>query len=134
MQRVPTLVGVGGHFKGERYALRYGRTVTIGRSREADFSLKRTDTYRNQSNDDHDKDVAAKTVSGKHLQVTMYNLRSIEIKNLSPNGTQVDGKVIETIVINDVADKPHEIRFGNEEVLRLEMREHADIQQLQLQL
>lgn len=126
MQRIPTLIGVSGHFKGERYALRYGRTVTVGRSREADFSLKRTDTYRNQSSDDHDKDIAAKTVSAKHFQVTMYNLRSVEIKNLSPNGTLVDGQTVETVVINDVANKAHEIRFGNDEVLRLEMREQAE--------
>jgi len=126
MQRIPTLIGVGGHFKGEQYTLRYGRTITIGRSRDADFSLKRTEAYRTLTPEEHDQDEAAQTVSAKHLQVTMYNLRSIEIKNLSPNGTQVDGRPVESLVINDIATTAHVINFGVQEVLRLEMREHSD--------
>jgi pSer/pThr/pTyr-binding forkhead associated (FHA) protein len=126
MQRIPTLVGISGHFKGEQCMLRYGRTIVVGRSRDSDFSLKRTQVYRMQTQEEHESDQSAQTVSARHFQVTMYNLRSIEIKNISPNGTQVDGKAVETVVINDVATHPHEIHFGSGEVLRLEMREHAD--------
>ncbi len=126
MQRTPTLIGVRGHFKGEVFPLEYGKTFTIGRSREADFSLKRTEKYRAQTPDERDKDEAAQTVSGKHFQITMYNLRSIELKNLSPNGTKVDGQTIETLVLDDLASRSHKIAFGVEEVFSLELRMRED--------
>lgn len=127
MQRIPTLVGVGGHFVGEVFPLEYGKTITVGRSRSSDFSLRRTQKYRTQSQDEREKDESARTVSSKHFEITMYNLGSIEIKNISPNGTWVDNKRIETLILNDVAKKAHEIRFGADELLKLEMRVHDDL-------
>ncbi len=127
MQRIPTLVGVGGHFVGEVFPLEYGKAISVGRSRAAEFSLRRTQKYRGQASGEREDDQAAKTVSSKHFEITMYNLGSIEIKNLSPNGTSVDGRRIETVILNDVAKNPHEIRFGADEVLRLEMRVHEDL-------
>jgi len=127
MQKIPTLIGVGGHFSGETYALEYGKTVTVGRSRSADFSLRRTAKYRALDEARREKNDAAKTVSAKHFQITMYNAGSIEIKNLSPNGTLVDGKTVDKLVIQDIAKKNHEIRFGADEVLKLEMRVHEEL-------
>ena len=126
MQRIPTLIGIGGHFSGEVFPLRYGRALTVGRSRSADFSLKRTEKYRAQTEEERERDESAQTISGKHFQVTLYNLRSVEIKNLSPNGIEVDGRRVEQAVLNDVATRPHEIRFGLEEALRLEMHEREE--------
>ena len=127
MQRIPTLVGVGGHFVGEVFPLEYGKTISVGRSRNTDFSLRRTQKYRLQTQDERDRDESARTVSSKHFEITMYNLGSIEIKNVSPNGTWVDGRRVETLILNDVAKKAHEIRFGSEESLKLEMRVHDDL-------
>ena len=127
MQKIPTLVGVGGHYAGESIALEYGKTVCVGRSRTADFSLRRTQKYRAQKPEDRERDEAAKTVSAKHFQITMFNLGSIEIKNLSPNGTLVDGKSIQTLLIDDIAKQAHEIRFGADEVFKLEMRVHDEL-------
>jgi hypothetical protein len=127
MQRIPTLVGTGGHFEGEIYPLQYGKPLTVGRSRTADFSLRRTNKYREQSEQARELDQDAKTVSAKHFQITMFNLGSIEIKNLSPNGTQLDGAPVDTAVIKDVTRKPHELRFGSGEAFRLEMRMHEEL-------
>jgi len=124
MQRIPTLVGTRGHFKGEFFPLQYGKTIVVGRSRESDFSLKRTEKYRGQSPDERDKDESAQTISAKHFQITMFNLRSIEIKNLSPNGTHLDGQLVETVLLEDVSTRTHSITFGSEEILSLEMRMH----------
>jgi hypothetical protein len=99
----------------------------VGRSRSADFSLRRTSKYRAMDENTRENDASAKTVSGKHFEITMYNVGSIEIKNLSPNGMHVDGKLINSLVIDDIAKRPHEIRFGADEVLRLEMRVHEDL-------
>lgn len=127
MQRVPTLTGVAGHFKGESHRLEYGKTVVVGRSREADFSLRRTESYRALSAPEQEADNSARTVSGKHFQITMYNLNSIEIRNLSNNGTQVDGKTIDVVIIDDIAHAAHEIHFGETEIIRLEMQMHEDL-------
>jgi hypothetical protein len=123
MQRVPTLVGIEGHFKGQLYPLDYGKPMVVGRSRMVAISLRRTQKYRLLSEAEREKDEAAQTVSGKHFQVTMFNLSSIEVKNLSPNGTRLDGKTIDTSMISDVATKVHKIEFGVGEIFKLEMRE-----------
>ena|SRR3990172_9388055 len=127
MQRIPTLVGVGGHFAGEIFPLEYGKTVTVGRSRAANFSLRRTQKYRAQTEQERESDESAKTVSAKHFEITMYNLGSIEVKSLSSNGMLLDGKPVKAAMLDDIAKKSHEIRFGADEVLKLEMRVHEDL-------
>ena len=126
MQRVPTLVGLSGHFQGHQFALEYGKATVIGRSRMVPISLRRTQKYRLMSETEREKDESAQTVSAKHFQVTMYNLGSIEVKNLSPNGTRLDGKPIDTAIINDVSSKVHKINFGTDEAFSLELREKVE--------
>lgn len=126
MQRVPTLVGIAGHFAGEVFPLRYGRTLTVGRSRSADFSIKRTEKYRSQAAEEREADESAQTISAKHFQITLHNQRCIEVKNLSPNGIRVDGQSVEQVVLNDLTTHTHDIRFGLEEIVRLELRALQD--------
>ena len=44
MQKIPTLIGTGGHVNGEEMKLDYGKTLVVGRSRAADFSLRRLES------------------------------------------------------------------------------------------
>lgn len=124
MVKVPTLVGLGGHVKNEQVALEYGKPLLVGRSRKCDVSLRRSEIYRKMKPDQREKDVALKTVSSQHFKITMFNLGSIEIVNMSENGTMVDGKPVNRVIITDVSSKPHEIRFGAKEMFRLEVRDH----------
>jgi len=126
MQKVPTLVGVSGHVQGEEMKLEYGKTIVVGRSRSADFSLRRMKAVAAMTDEEREKDQDLRTVSGRHFEITMYNPNSIEIVNLSPNGTCVDGKVVEKIVLDDVATKAHEIRIGSKEVFSLEMKSYEE--------
>lgn len=126
MRSVPTLVGVEGHVKGEKLALEYGKSVVVGRSRSADWSLQRMAAWRDMPEAEREKDEAFLTVSGKHFKITMYNTASIEIANLSSNGTLLDGKPVEKAIVDDVTRNAHEIRVGADEVFRLEMHEHED--------
>lgn len=123
-QKIPTLVGIGGYSKGEKYPLKYGKTLVVGRSRSADFSLRRLESYLSLPAEERDADEKFLTVSGRHFEITMYNVGSIELKNLSPNGTCVDGKPIDTLVVDDVAERKYEITIGLEEKFSLEMAEH----------
>lgn len=120
-----TLVGVAGHVAGEELVLEYGKKVVVGRSRSADWSLVRMKSWAAKSQEERDKDDSFRTVSGKHFEVTMYNLGSVEVGNLSRNGTTLDGRPLERATLTDVAEKPHEVRFGADEVVRIEARAEA---------
>jgi hypothetical protein len=122
MEAVPTLVGIAGHVKGEEFPLEYGKKVTVGRSRSADWSLVQLSSWTSQGKQEQDEDHAFRTISGKHFEITMYNLGSIELVNLSSNGTKLDGKPLDRATITDVSTNSHEIAFGADEVLRLEVR------------
>jgi len=122
MTVTPRLVGLSGHVAGEELILEYGKKVVIGRSRSADWSLVRMKAWAAKSETEREADDAFRTVSGKHFEITMVNLGSIEVVNLSPNGTMLDGKPVSRTTITDVASTPHEIRFGADEILRLETK------------
>ncbi|HHN46030.1 MAG TPA: FHA domain-containing protein [Planctomycetes bacterium] len=126
MQKVPVLEGTAGHVSGVRFPLEYGKTVVVGRSRSADLSLQQLDSYQAMSEEEREKDRAFRTVSGKHFEITMYNLKAIEVVNLSPNGTYVDGKLIDRMLVDDLASKSHEIAFGLAERMKLVMSEVPD--------
>jgi hypothetical protein len=122
MTVTPRLVGVSGHVAGEELSLEYGKKVVVGRSRSADWSLVRLKSWTSKSEAEREADDAFRTVSGKHFEITMFNLGSIELVNLSPNGTLLDGKPVSRATLTDVASTPHEIRFGADEILRLEAK------------
>ena len=126
MTVTPRLVGVAGHVIGEELALAYGKKVVVGRSRSADWSLVRLKSWTAKSEAEREADDAFRTVSGKHFEITMFNLGSIELVNISPNGTLLDGKPVTRTTITDVASTPHEIRFGADEILRLEAQVRDD--------
>ncbi len=122
MPQIPALIGVSGHVEGEELRLAFGKTLVVGRSRSADFSLRRMQAVMDETDDERDSDNDLRTVSGRHFEITMYDPGSIEIVNLSPNGTYVDGKMVDKIILDDVADKAHDIAIGTKEIFRLEMR------------
>jgi pSer/pThr/pTyr-binding forkhead associated (FHA) protein len=121
MQKVPTLVGIAGHVEGAHTPLEYGKTIVVGRSRAADLSLRRIPAIAAMSDEEREADHDLRTVSGKHFEITMYNANSIEVVNLSPNGTYVDGKLVDKMIIEDAAENAHEIRIGKGQVFSLEM-------------
>jgi pSer/pThr/pTyr-binding forkhead associated (FHA) protein len=122
MDAVPTLVGIAGHVKGEEFPLEYGKKVIVGRSRSVDWSLVSLESWTTKSKQEQEDDHAFRTISGKHFEVTMYNLGSIEVVNLSSNGTRLDGNALDRQTITDIATNAHEIAFGADEVVRLELR------------
>ena len=128
MQRTPTLIGLSGHVKGERFPLEYGKKIVVGRSREADISLRRMSKWVSMNEEQREKDESLRTVSGRHFEITMYNARSIEVVNLSSNGTLLDGKKVEIEIIDDINETAHVIRFGKEETFSLELAEAPEQQ------
>jgi len=126
MDAVPTLVGIAGHMAGETFPLEYGKKVVIGRSRSADWSLVKLKAWADKSTQEQAADDSFRTISGRHFEITMYNLGSIELVNISSNGTRLDGKPLDRSTVTDVSTNTHEIAFGVDEVLRLELRPPAE--------
>ena len=122
-QRLPALVGVGGHIIGVIVKLELNKTMTIGRSRKCSFSLRYTKAYDEMVRKHGEPTEAFRTVSGVHFEVTATNPNHVEIVNLSMNGTTIDGQVRERVVVEDLDSNEHEIRFGVMDVFILKMQE-----------
>ena len=58
------------------------------------------------------------------MRISYYNANSIEVEDLSSNGTFVNGRRIRRVVITDLRDRSHELLLGTREQFRLEWRTH----------
>ena len=116
------LVGVRGVVQGEQFSLEYGKSVVVGRSRECDISLRNCKKWEELEARGELPEDGSKTVSRKHLKITVHDVGRIELEDLSSNGTFVDGKRIDRMVIDDVKDTTHELLLGAGEGFRLEWR------------
>ena len=118
----PVLIGIEGYVEGEEFPLQYGETAILGRSRSCDISLRKCKKWLDLGQDRRDIEKDFNTVSRKHARISFYNVGSIEIEDLSSNGTFVDGKRVDRIVITDIRERSHEVQLGTRERFRLEWR------------
>jgi pSer/pThr/pTyr-binding forkhead associated (FHA) protein len=120
--------GIKGIAEGETFQINYGQLATIGRSRLADISLRRCPKYKELKPEDL-KNEAILSISRKHLRIGFYNWQTVELKDLSTNGTYValkpadsGEKKYERItrkVITNIKQQPYEIRLGTNETFIL---------------
>jgi len=118
----PVLIGLAGVVEGEVFPLEYGKSVIIGRSRMCDISLRNCKRWLDLEETGEVPEESAKTVSRRHLKITFHNADSIELEDLSSNGTYVDGSRIDRMVITDIREAPHEVQMGGGDIFRLEWR------------
>ena len=112
------LKGIKGIALGEMFHINYGEMASIGRGQECTISYRKFKKYPKR--DDKNKDLLS--VSRKHLRITFYNSYSIELKDLSANGTYINGKpIIKRIFITDIdtTKTPYEIKLGPNETFLL---------------
>ena len=117
------LIGKKGFCEGEKFPMEYGTTVTVGRSRECDISLRNCDRWKQLPKEKRDQHKDFLSVSRTHCRIAYQDDKWIEIQDTSANGTFVDGKKIARLVISDIKNNPHEIKLGPAEVFQLEWRE-----------
>ena len=122
MAQGPVLVGVSGVVQGTVFPLVYGKSIVVGRSRSCDVSLRNCARWIEAEKAGKNPDKATKTVSRKHVKISYYNANSIEVEDLSSNGTFVDGKRVDRVVLTDLKEKPHNVQMGAGEIFRLEWR------------
>jgi len=118
----PVLVGSDGFVRGIEYPIDYGCTVVVGRSRSCDISLQTLKSWEALNAEEQSRHKDFKSVSRKHVRISYYNANSIEVEDLSSNGTFVDGKRVKRIVITDLRNTSHELLLGTQETFRLEWR------------
>lgn len=109
------LKGEGDLASGQTLKLSLGETVVCGRSRHCDWSLKRSPDYLKAHGEERvaiQKRLSYRAVSRKHLRIAFLARDMVELKNLSANGTFVDGKRIDRIVLDDCTTTEHVIRLG----------------------
>lgn len=112
------LKGTNGIAEGEIFYIHYGEEVTIGRGHECDISYLKFDRYQQEES----KDKGLLSVSRKHLRISFYNTHSVELKDLSSNGSYLNGKLIKKrAFITHIAtsETPYEIKLGPTETFLL---------------
>lgn len=120
----PTLVvrGTKGFLSGAVHMLRVGESMTIGRSRSADLSMRKAERLYEQ--DDWRILMNSEpflSVSRHHVRIHFLHRDLVEVKDMSSNGTMLDGRRIDCVAITDLDEQPHTLRLGARESFRLEI-------------
>ncbi len=121
------VVGRGGVLQGERRSLLAGAVLVVGRSRSCDLSLRRTRAFRTAERPAELLGAEPmRRVSRVHCEIGYLPDGRIEIRDLSQNGTYVDGRRIDrshvvepgaapvTVVLADVENGALEVGFGSD--------------------
>lgn len=120
--RLPTLVlrPRDPAVKGETVRINLGQSLTAGRSRRCGWSLKRTLTYLEDKDGSRAKmrsSLAFTSVSRRHCRISFLAPDLVEVANLATNGTLVDGRAIDRLLIEDARFQTHTIQLGPEGVV-----------------
>jgi hypothetical protein len=100
---------------GERVKVNLGETVHLGRGSRCAYSLKKTPRYLKDRDGDRAAirgSLAYRTVSRRHCRLSYVAPDRLELENLSPNGTFLDGHRFDRVVLDDVRRKVHTLRLG----------------------
>jgi len=120
----PSLIvkGIKGFLAGEEVVMKVGDTLTVGRSRSAGLSMRKS--RRLQERDDVAHVMGSEAflaVSRRHTRIHYLHPDCIEIKDLSRNGTFVDGRKVDCVALTDLKQRSHIVALGGAERLLLEM-------------
>jgi len=115
-----SLSGLGELAEGQHLKVVLGETISIGRSRHCDWSLRRTPRFlksHRESRVEIKADLAYSSVSREHATIAFLAPDMVEVKNLSGNGTLVDGRSVDKILLTDCRTKTHRIQLGPKGVI-----------------
>lgn len=103
--------------QGETLRLALGERVTCGRSRRCHWSLKRTVPYledKDGTRNQLEATLAFRSVSRRHCRISFLAPDMVEVENLSSNGTLVDGRPIDRLMLTDCRTRAHVLQLGPE--------------------
>jgi pSer/pThr/pTyr-binding forkhead associated (FHA) protein len=117
------LKGTQGLIEGETFRLECGHMCVVGRSRECDFSLRRSMKYLVLTPDERNQEEHFNTVSRKHCNISYHPDNSLEIEDFSRHGTFVNGKRIHRVILSDFQRKSYQVIIGTHEEFALEFQD-----------
>lgn len=115
-----SLVGLGDVAEGQNVTLNLGESILVGRSRHCAWSLRRTPRYLKAPAEGREalqQDHAYSSVSRKHARISYIAPDMLEVKNLSANGTLVDGRLVDKLILTDCRTVSHKIQLGPKGVI-----------------
>ncbi|MFH1227674.1 MAG: FHA domain-containing protein [Planctomycetota bacterium] len=108
------LKGIKGIAQNEIFYVQYGQIVNIGRASYCEISYQKFKAYPK-----NEEEEPTLNISREHLRISFFNTHSVQLKDLSSNGTFVNGRAIRKIFITDIFDKSYEIKLGPTETFLL---------------
>lgn len=126
----PVLVvrGLKGFLAGEERQLYPGESLVIGRSRSADLSLRAARRFvMREDREQVMESEAFLSVSRMHARIEYLHPGLVEVKDLSSNGTFVDGRRIDCVALTDFADGGHVVTLGASERVLLEIPAYKEL-------
>ena len=112
--------GIYGAIQSLTFYIKEGQTVILGRSRSCDICLQSNSTTQSGIDDDH-TNKHLQTVSRRHLKIAFHTETSLELEDLSANGTLLDGeKITGKVVIDDITTESHTLLLGTREKILLQ--------------
>ena len=115
-----SLVGLGDVAEGQHVTLNLGESIIVGRSRHCAWSLRRTPRYLKapaEGRQEMQEDQAYSSVSRKHARISYVAPDMLEVRNLSGNGTLVDGRLVDRLILTDPREVSHRIQLGTRGVI-----------------
>ncbi len=115
------IAGVEGLLTDEELTIALGQSVIIGRSRRCHLSMRCSRAFRISDEQEQRRILDDKTflkVSRRHLRISWLAPDQVEIWDLSRNGTWVNDKRVDRIVVGNL-DRPIRIRMADSEHLVL---------------
>jgi pSer/pThr/pTyr-binding forkhead associated (FHA) protein len=116
------LAGTEGMLRNDQMVIRLGETITVGRSRSCDFSMRRSKRFLTAPEDEQKRileDRLFNKVSRQHARISFLAKGQVEIRDLSRNGTFVDGTRVDRMQLKGMDGLGVEIRLAESERLRL---------------
>jgi hypothetical protein len=117
-----SVIGIRGFLEGEERALAVGESLVIGRSRRADLSVRKSrKLLAREDATEIMHSHAFQSVSRQHVRIHYLHPGLVEVKDLSRNGTFVDGRRADCVALTDLRERSHVIQLGASERLRVEL-------------
>jgi len=116
------LTGVEGMLRNDTLVIRLGETVVVGRSRQCDFSTRQSKRFLTAPEEEQRRILDERSfnkVSRRHARISFLAKGQVEIRDMSRNGTFVDGNRIDRILLKGMDGMGVEICLADAERMRL---------------
>ena len=117
-----TLSGEDGLLQGEELRIRLGESVVVGRSRRCGMSTRGSRAFLTATEEEQRLILANRSflrVSRRHVRITFLSASYVEVWDLSQNGTFVNEKRVDRLLMGLEEERAVQIRLADSEHLLL---------------